>query len=42
MWFQKISMSVALKQSTTIDGLSLINRGDVAGCLDHYQQVWHW
>ena len=26
----------------TINGLELINRADLAGCLDQYQQVWHW
>lgn len=27
---------------TSIDGVSLVTRNDVAGCLEHYQQVWHW
>ena len=25
-----------------INGLKLINRAELAGCLDQYQQVWHW
>lgn len=27
---------------TTIDGINLINRNDIAGCMEDYQQVWHW
>lgn len=25
-----------------ISGVKLINRSDLAGCLNQYQQVWHW
>ena len=31
-----------IESVTTIDDVSLINRNDIAGCLDQYQQVWHW
>lgn len=31
-----------IERVAAIDGVSLINRTDIVGCMDEYQQVWCW
>ena len=31
-----------IETAMMLDGVSVVNRSEVAGCFERYQQVWHW
>lgn len=31
-----------IEEDSTVEGISRISRGELAACLDNYQQVWQW